>query len=134
MPELYSDPSVLVGDTAVEPFDFNTSLATFNVSFSARSRYFLHGHIWSIPSDYEINIVSNYIDVTSGIDANITIETSTNVSIRFEYDYDTYVAGKEDYFAAAVMNILINIYTDVALHDYRVSRGKGKTFSRYSTF
>lgn len=123
-PQMYT--GVMQGDGPSQLFDNETATAIFNVSLTAPGHYFLMGHLWSVPEDYAMTIVSDPIGVLTYADMYRIIETSYNITIRFNYDY-SYVIGKEDYFIVTVMNKLLPVYTNVTLRSYSVGLGRSRS-------
>ena len=103
--------------------DTDTAYAEMNMTLSEIGRYFIRFEVTSQPPEYDITITSSAIDV---VEQSFLEEgfTTHRVMLTMDYNYNTYVAGEEDYFTAAVMNTLIVLYGNVTFSNVQVYSGK----------
>lgn len=112
--------------------DPDSGFASMNFSISQASRYFIQYRVISDPPDYDLTVISDAIDVLDAAILDISDESIRDVSLTFNYDYNTYVLGQEDYFLATVANELVSSYAgNVSFTNFTVS--SGNNISSYFT-
>lgn len=121
MPSMYSDVT-LGGDTNI-PLDPITGNANFSLSVDQPRRYYFTFRVVSTPADYDLTVTSQMIDIYPQSYVTPSISTTKSVQMTFVADFTSVVGSDDEYFAAAIFNILVPTYTNVTFSNFVVSQG-----------
>ncbi len=115
----------IVGDTNVT-FDLMTSRAHMGpLTIDAPGyHYIIQMHVYTYPpSTYDYRFLLDPFDIVRD-DHDLWNATKATFTIRFDVDYDTVVAGKEELMKINFINTIGPMFPNVTMSNVNVTRGR----------
>ena len=115
----------IIGETNVT-FDLNSAQAHFDHLFldAGGFHYLIQVHVYTYPTSiYDFVLMLDPFDVM-GEKPVYANASSVTFTCRFDADYDTVVAGKEEMLKINFLNTIGPMYPNVTMSNVNVTRGR----------